>query len=116
MYLYTEGGKNVLGGISDTQMQSTLATGLATANEAMTNSGIGLVLSLVHVGLVRLPIHRDWSHMSASCSCLLVYQHQWITILRELNTPTAKAENLSLCLNGEHAFVFLFPVSSHTQR
>ncbi|CAN0210390.1 unnamed protein product, partial [Ascophyllum nodosum] len=41
MYLYTEGGKDVLGGISDTQMQTTLATALATANEAMDNSDIG---------------------------------------------------------------------------
>lgn len=88
MYLYTEGAKDVLGGISDTQMQSTLATGLATANEAMTNSGIDLVLSLVHVGLVRLPILRGSSHfdigvaMPASCSCLLVYQRRRIMILR----------------------------------
>ena len=57
MYLYTEGGKDVLGGISDTQMQTTLATALATANEAMNNSDIGLSLSLTHVGLVR-KLHR----------------------------------------------------------
>ena len=53
MYLYTEGGKDVLGGISDTQMQTTLATALATSNQAMDNSAIDLTLSLVYIGLVR---------------------------------------------------------------
>ena len=53
MYLYTEGGKTVLGGISDTQMQTTIATALVTTNEAMTNSEIDLEISPVHIGLVR---------------------------------------------------------------
>ena len=53
MYLYTEGGKDVLGGISDAQMQTTLAAAIASANEAMTNSDIDLTLSLVYTGSVR---------------------------------------------------------------
>ncbi|CAN0372426.1 unnamed protein product [Ascophyllum nodosum] len=50
MYLYTQGGKDLLGGISDAQMQTTLATALTTSNDATTNSGIDLTLSLVYVG------------------------------------------------------------------
>lgn len=53
MYLYTEGGRTVLGGISDTQMQTTIATGVATTNQAMINSDIDLEISPVHIGLVR---------------------------------------------------------------
>ena len=53
MYLYTQGGKDLLGGISDAQMQTTLATALTTSNDATTNSGIDLTLSLVYVGQVR---------------------------------------------------------------
>ncbi|CAN0145382.1 unnamed protein product [Ascophyllum nodosum] len=57
MYLYTEGGKDVLGGISDAQMQTTLAAAIASANEAMTNSDIDLTLSLVYTG--SLPYDED---------------------------------------------------------
>lgn len=53
MYLYTEGGKEMLGGISDTQMRTTIATAFATTNEAMANSQIDLQLSPVYIGLVR---------------------------------------------------------------
>ena len=54
MYLYTQGGKDLLGGISDAQMQTTLATALTTSNDATTNSDIDLTFSLVYVGQVRL--------------------------------------------------------------
>ena len=54
MYLYTQGGKGLLGGICDAQMQTTLATALATSNDATTNSDIDLTFSLVYVGQVRL--------------------------------------------------------------
>lgn len=54
MYLYTDGGKEVLGDISDTQMQTTIAAALATTNEAMTNSDIDLEISPVYIGLVSL--------------------------------------------------------------
>lgn len=53
MMLYSEDGKGMLGNISDTQMQTTLATALSTSNEALVNSGIDMEFSLVHVGPVR---------------------------------------------------------------
>ena len=51
--LFDEGGKEKLGGISDAQMQTTLASALSSSNEAFAHSGINLKFSLVYVGLVR---------------------------------------------------------------
>ncbi|CAN0357794.1 unnamed protein product, partial [Ascophyllum nodosum] len=65
MYLYTQGGKDLLGGISDAQMQTTLATALTTSNDATTNSDIDLTFSLVYVG--QLP----YEETSTSSSTIL---------------------------------------------
>lgn len=57
MMLYSEGGKGMLGNITDAQMQTTLATALSTSNEALVNSRIDMEFSLVHVGPVRACLH-----------------------------------------------------------
>ena len=59
MMLYNEGGKDKLGGISDAQMQTTLATALSSSNEAFARSGINLEFTLVYVGLVRVGSDKE---------------------------------------------------------
>lgn len=59
MYLYTDLAMEYLGGVSDTQMQTNIATALATTNEAMTNSEIDLEISPVYIGSVRSPNSSD---------------------------------------------------------
>ena len=71
MYLYTQGGKDLLGCISDAQMQTTLATALATSNDAMDNSDIDLTFSLVYVGQVRLVLSVTFCIYSGSSSSTL---------------------------------------------
>lgn len=64
MYLYTKGVKEVLGDISDIQVQTTIATAIATTNQAMNNSKIDLEISPVHIGSV--------SPNSSSLDCLSI--------------------------------------------
>lgn len=52
LYLYTKGVNEVLGDISDIQVQTTIATAIATTNQAMNNSKIDLEISPVHIGSV----------------------------------------------------------------
>lgn len=52
MFLYTENAQNILGLLSDSQMQTYLAETLSWTNQAMVNSEIDLELPLVHVGPV----------------------------------------------------------------
>ena len=63
--LFNDGGKEKLGGISDVQMQTTLATALSSSNEALAHSGINLEFSLVHVGLVRA---KSYAESCSFCS------------------------------------------------
>lgn len=84
MYLYTEGGKKILGGISDTQMRTMIATALATTNEAMANSQIDLKISPVYIGLVRGLNSSDPSRFSGSraqisrsyFTCIIITNHE----------------------------------------
>ena len=62
MFLYTPGGRDILG-VSDSQMQSELADSLISVNEAMVNSDIDLQFSLVRVEPVSLSLLKDNCYM-----------------------------------------------------
>lgn len=64
MMLYTETIKSILGDLSDSQMDSTLAVAIASSNQALNNSSIDAEFRLVYVGPV-----RSSSHLAlASCA------------------------------------------------
>lgn len=68
MFVYTPGGRDILG-VSDSQMQSELASSLVTANEAMVNSDVDLQFSLVRVE----PVSVQWNYIiPRACSIILV--------------------------------------------
>lgn len=52
MFLYSEGGRERLGNITPEQIETTALEALVRTNQAMVNSDIDLVLSLVYVGPV----------------------------------------------------------------
>jgi len=54
MLLYTEGVKTTLGGVSDDQVESTLATAIASSNLALQNSQVNAEFRLVYTGPVRI--------------------------------------------------------------
>lgn len=59
MMLYTETIKSVLGDLSDSQMESTLAVAIASSNQALNNSNIDAEFRLVYVGPVRSSSHIE---------------------------------------------------------
>lgn len=52
MFLYSEAGRVRLGSITPEQIQTTVLEAIVRTNQAMVNSEIDLVVSLVHVGPV----------------------------------------------------------------
>lgn len=58
MFLYSELGRELLGNISPEQIETTLLEALVWTNEAMVNSEIDLVFSLVYVGEVSITFRR----------------------------------------------------------
>lgn len=55
MLLYTETVNDIFGGVSDSQVMSTLATAIASSNQALTDSNIDAEFHLVYTGPVRIP-------------------------------------------------------------
>ena len=49
MMLHTVDARDLLGGVSDSQMETILSAAFSSSQEAMANSNIGLSLRLVHV-------------------------------------------------------------------
>ena len=54
MLLHTQKGRDLLGGISNAQMETKLAEAFSTSREAMENSEIDLSLNLVHVEAIEV--------------------------------------------------------------
>lgn len=53
MLLYTETVNDIFGGVSDSQVMSTLATAIASSSQALNDSGIDAEFRLVYAGPVR---------------------------------------------------------------
>lgn len=66
MMLYTETIKSILGDLSDSQMDSTLAVAIASSSQALNNSNIDAEFRLVYVGPVRSSSHLELRMFSAS--------------------------------------------------
>lgn len=55
MLLFTETVNDIFGGVSDSQVMSTLATAIASSNQALNDSSIDAEFHLVYAGPVRIP-------------------------------------------------------------
>lgn len=55
MMLFTAGAMTILGGIDESQMQTTILERLTSTEEAFANSEIAITFNPVYIGLVRDP-------------------------------------------------------------